>query len=66
MIIIKKNERDSIDKMLKRYKQKLKKTKQVRKIKEGKEFVKPSVKKRAQKIKATYIQSLRDKEQKDL
>ena len=52
--------------MLKRYKQKLKKTKQVRKIKEGKEFVKPSVKKRAQKIKATYIQSLRDKEQKDL
>ena len=66
MIIIKNNERDSIDKMLKRYKQKLKKTKQVRKIKEGKEFVKPSVKKRAQKIKATYIQSLRDKEQKDL
>ena len=66
MIIIKKNERYSIDKMLKRYKQKLKKTKQVRKIKEGKEFVKPSVKKRAQKIKATYIQSLRDKEQKDL
>lgn len=66
MIIIKKNERDSIDKMLKRYKQKLKKTKQVRKIKDGKEFVKPSVKKRAQKIKAIYIQSLRDKEQKDL
>ncbi len=66
MIIIKKNERDSIDKMLKRYKRKLKKTKQIRKIKEGKEFVKPSVKKRAQKIKAIYIQSLRDKEKKDL
>ncbi len=65
MIIIKKNEKDSIDRMLKRYKQKLKKTKQIRKIKEGKEYTKPSTKKRAQKLKAIYIQQLRDQEQKN-
>ena len=64
MIIIKKNEKDSIDRMLKRYKQKQKKTKQIRKIKEGKEFVKPSAKKRAKKLKAVYIKKLRDEEQK--
>ena len=44
--------------------QKQKKTKQIRKIKEGKEFVKPSAKKRAKKLKAVYIQKLRDEEQK--
>jgi small subunit ribosomal protein S21 len=65
MIIIKKNEKDSIDRMLKRYKQKLKKTKQIRKIKEGKEYAKPSIRKRAQKLKAIYIQQLRDQEQKN-
>ena len=51
--------------MLKRYKQKQKKTKQIRKIKEGKEYIKPSTKKRAQKLKAIYIQKLRDQEEKN-
>ena len=64
MIIIENSGKDSIDKMLKKYKQKLKRTKQIRNIREGKEYTKPSVKKRVQKLKAIYIQKLRDQEQK--
>jgi len=65
MIIIKKNEKDSIDRMLKRYKQKLKKTKQVRAIRDRKQYTKPSEIKRLKMQKAIYIQKLRDEEQKN-
>lgn len=64
MIIIKKNEKDSIDRMLKRYKQKLKRTKQIRAIRDRKEYTKPSEVKRLQKQKAVYIQKLRTDEEK--
>lgn len=64
MIIIKKNEKDSIDRMLKRYKQKLKRTKQIRAIRDRKEYTKPSEVKRIQKQKAVYIQKLRTEEEK--
>tara|TARA_S200002703_G_C3787218_1_gene242771 strand:- start:1269 stop:1469 length:201 start_codon:yes stop_codon:yes gene_type:complete len=64
MIIIKKNEKDSIDRMLKRYKQKLKRTKQIRAIRDRKEYTKPSEVKRLQKQKAVYIQKLRTEEEK--
>ena len=62
MIIIKKNEKESIDRMLKRYKQKTKRIKLVRNIRDGKYYTKPSTKKRAQKLKAIYIQKIRDDE----
>ena len=65
MIIIKKNEKDSIDSMLKRYKQKLKKTKQVRAIRDRKQYTKPSEIKRLKMQKAVYIQKLIDEEQKN-
>lgn len=64
MIIIKKNEKDSIDRMLKRYKQKIKRTKLIRTIRDSKHYTKPSTKKRAQKLKAIYIQKIRDNEEK--
>jgi small subunit ribosomal protein S21 len=54
MIII--NNIKDIEKALKEYKRKVNKTKQTQKLQAGKEFVKPSVIKRAQKIKAKYIQ----------
>lgn len=62
MIIIKKNEKDSIDRMLKRFKYKLKRTKLIRQIRDGREFEKPSMKKRKEKLKAIHIQKLRDNE----
>jgi len=65
MIIIKRNEKDSIDRMLKRYKQKLKKTKQIRQLKDNKYYIKKSETKRLKKQKAIYIQGLRDEEQKN-
>jgi len=42
---------------LRTYKQKVQKTKQIQKLREREEFVKPSVKKRTQKLKAIYIES---------
>ena len=48
-----------IESALKEYKRKVSKTKQVKNIRDGQEFVKPSVKKRSKIIKAKYIQKLR-------
>tara|TARA_R110000803_G_scaffold210795_1_gene283781 strand:+ start:4611 stop:4802 length:192 start_codon:yes stop_codon:yes gene_type:complete len=56
MIIIKGGERVSIDRMLKAYKKKVRDTKQIIKLKSKKQFLKPSVVKRKQKLKAIYIQ----------
>lgn len=64
MIIIKRNEKESIDRMLKRYKLKQKRTKLRSQIKNRKHFTKPSETKRLQKQKAIYIQSLRSDEEK--
>lgn len=64
MIIIKKNEKDSIDKMLKRYKHKLKRTKQIRAIRDRQQHIKPSEVKRLKKQKAVYKQMLRTEEEK--
>ena len=56
MIIIKGGERVSIDRMLKAYKKKVRDTKQIIKLKSKKQFLKQSVVKRKQKLKAIYIQ----------
>ena len=64
MIIIKRNEKESIDRMLKRYKIKQKRTKLRYQLKERKPFTKPSQVRRLQKQKAIYIQSLRSDEEK--
>lgn len=58
MIIIQIKKGESIEKALKRYKYKVIKTRQTEKVREKQEFVKKSVKKREQKMKAIYKQSL--------
>jgi len=65
MIIIKRNEKDTIDKMLKRYKSKTKRIKQVQSIRDRKEYEKPSSVKRKQKLKAIYKQKLRSEQEKN-
>jgi small subunit ribosomal protein S21 len=45
---------------LKQYKNKVHKIKQIQELRNRQEFVKPSVKKRDQIIKAKYIQKLKD------
>lgn len=58
MIIIHLNKSDNLEKALKTLKSKVIKTKQQRELFERKEFVKPSVKKRTQKLKAIYSQRI--------
>jgi len=56
MLIIKIEEKDTIEKALKRLKRKFDKTKVVKELRERKYFTKKSVKKREQKKKAIYIE----------
>ena len=56
MLIIKKGEKDSIDKVLKKYKRKCRENQLLKDIRARKEFVKPSAAKRKQKLKAIYQQ----------
>ena len=56
MLIIKIEEKDTIEKALKRLKRKFDKTKVVKELRERKYFIKKSVKKREQKKKAIYIE----------
>ena len=59
-IIVKDGE--SIERALKRYKRKHRNIKVMQNLREGKFFTKPSVKRRREIQKATYIQNLRDQE----
>jgi len=63
MIIIKKREKDTIDRMLKEYKRKSIRYGVIKEVKERKEFVKPSVKKRQQKLKAAFRQMVNTKKE---
>jgi small subunit ribosomal protein S21 len=56
MIIVKVKNENSIEQALKEYKFKVYKTKQLEKLKERKEYKKPSVERRAEIKKAKYIQ----------
>lgn len=58
MLIIEIGRNENIEKALKTLKSKVMKTKQQKKLFERKEFVKPSVKKRTQKLKAIYTQQM--------
>lgn len=62
MIIIDVTKEKNIESALKKFRNKFKKYGVKNDLIENKEFVKKSVKKRKQKIKAQYIQSLKDKE----
>jgi small subunit ribosomal protein S21 len=62
MIIVPVKEGENIDRALKKYKRKFEKTGVVRELRDRQKFTKPSVKKREQKLKAIYIQQLRNQE----
>ena len=63
MLIIPVKEGENIDRALKRYKRKFDRTKTMRQLRSRKHFTKPSVAKRAQMIKASYVQRLRTQEE---
>ena len=62
MIIIPVKEGEAIERALKRFKRKFDKTGAMRQLRARKEFIKPSVRRRKQLIKAVYIQQLRQNE----
>ena len=61
MLIVKVEKHSSLEKALKIYKSKVIKTRQSSELNNRKEFVKKSVEKRQQKLKASYIQKLKSK-----
>lgn len=60
MIIVPVKEGESIDRSLKKLKRKFEKTGVVKELRARQKFLKPSVIKREQKMKAIYVQHLRD------
>ena len=62
MLIIPIKEGENIDRALKRFKRKFDKTGTKKSLQTRKEFIKPSVKRRAEIQKAQYVQTLRDNE----
>ena len=62
MLIIPIKEGENIDRALKRFKRKFDKTGTKRSLQTRKEFIKPSIKRRAEIQKAEYVQRLRDNE----
>ncbi len=62
MLIIPVKEGENIERAIKKYKKKFDKTKVMRELRDRKEFTKPSVLKRQQKIKASYKQRIQSAE----
>jgi len=60
MIIIDIKKEKSIESALKTYKSKVQKTKQIQNLRERQSFTKPSVKKRAEVLKAVYVEKLKN------
>jgi len=62
MLIIPVKEGENIERAIKKYKKKFEKTKVMRELRERREFTKPSVTKRQEKIRAAYKQRLQSAE----
>jgi small subunit ribosomal protein S21 len=60
MIIIDLTKERSIESALRTYKQKVQKTKQIQKLRERQQFVKPSVNRRKEVLKAVYVQQIKN------
>ena len=60
MIIVDLSKEKSIETALRTYKHKVQKVKQVKELRDRQVFIKPSVKKRTEKLKAVYIQQKRN------
>ena len=62
MIVIPIKEGENIERALKKFKRKFEKTGVVKELRSRQAFIKPSVSKRQQKLKAIYIQQLQQQE----
>ncbi len=62
MIIVPVKEGENIDRVLKKMKRKFEKTGVLRELRNRQKYTKPSVKKREEKLKAIYIQKLREQQ----
>ncbi|ADR22388.1 30S ribosomal protein S21 [Marivirga salinae] len=60
MIVVNVKENESIDKALKRFKKKFEKTGALKEVRSRQHFVKPSVARRKEVIRAAYRQKMRD------
>ncbi|MFO8129655.1 MAG: 30S ribosomal protein S21 [Bacteroidales bacterium] len=60
MIIIPVKEGESIDRALKKFKRKFEKTGVIKELRERQKYTKPSIKRREEKLKAIYVQQLRE------
>jgi small subunit ribosomal protein S21 len=60
MIIIEVNKEKNIESALRIYKNKVQKSRQIQELRERQTYVKPSVKKREQVLKAIYVQKLKN------
>ena len=63
MIVVPIKEGENIEKALKKFKRKFEKTGVVKELRNRQAFIKPSVEKRKQKIKAVYVQQLQQVEE---
>jgi small subunit ribosomal protein S21 len=63
MLIIPVKDGENIDRALKRFKRKFQRTKTMKQLRDRKQFLKPSVRKRQQMIKAVYVQGKRTAEE---
>jgi len=63
MIIVPVKEGENIERALKKYKRKFEKTGVVKELRERQKYTKPSVKNREARLKAIYIQQLRNAEE---
>lgn len=62
MLIIPVKEGENIERAIKKYKKKFEKTKVMKELRDRKEFTKPSVLRRQEKIRAAYNQRVRSTE----
>lgn len=62
MIVVQVKEGEAIERALKRYKRKFDRTGTMRQLRSRQQFDKPSVIRRAEVLKAAYVQKLRDNE----
>ena len=60
MIIINVSKEKNIESALRTYKQKVQKTKKIKKLRERQSFVKPSFKRREEVLKAVYVQQIKN------
>lgn len=63
MIIVPVKEGENIDRVLKKLKRKFEKTGILKEVRERQKYTKPSVKRRNEKIKAVYVQKMRNQEE---